>query len=65
MVSSASRTKLIRMIPTVFKGTHVDLDDVRTARANGAYLVPHKVALRRPEQIDDGDVVHVRLSVGD
>jgi hypothetical protein len=28
------------------------------------YLVPLKVALRRPEGIDDGDVVHVRLSVG-
>lgn len=33
MVSSASRTKLIRLFPTVFKGTHVDLDEVRTARA--------------------------------
>jgi Domain of unknown function (DUF1905) len=31
---------------------------------DGVYLVPLKVALRRPEQIDDGDVVHVRLSVG-
>jgi cytochrome P450 len=28
------------------------------------YLVPLKVALRRPEGIDDGDVVRVRLSVG-
>lgn len=28
------------------------------------YLVPLKVALRRPEGIDDGDVVRVHLSVG-
>ena len=28
MVASASRTKLIRLFPTVFKGTHVDLDEV-------------------------------------
>ena len=28
MVHSASRTKLIRLFPTVFKGTHVDLDEV-------------------------------------
>jgi diacylglycerol kinase (ATP) len=33
MVASASRTKLIRLFPTVFKGTHVELDEVRTARA--------------------------------
>jgi diacylglycerol kinase (ATP) len=33
MVSSASRTKLIRLFPTVFKGTHIDLDEVRTERA--------------------------------
>lgn len=33
MVQSASRTKLIRLFPTVFKGTHVELDQVRTARA--------------------------------
>ncbi len=33
MVASASRTKLIRLFPTVFKGTHVDLDEVSTARA--------------------------------
>lgn len=33
MVASASRTKLIRLFPTVFKGTHVGLDEVRTARA--------------------------------
>jgi diacylglycerol kinase (ATP) len=33
MVASASRTKLIRLFPTVFKGTHTSLDEVRTARA--------------------------------
>jgi diacylglycerol kinase (ATP) len=33
MVQSASRTKLIRLFPTVFKGTHTDLDEVRTERA--------------------------------
>ena len=33
MVHSASRARLIRLFPTVFKGTHVDLDEVTTARA--------------------------------
>jgi diacylglycerol kinase (ATP) len=33
MVHTASRTRLIRLFPTVFKGTHVELDDVTTARA--------------------------------
>jgi diacylglycerol kinase (ATP) len=33
MVASASRTKLIRLFPTVFKGTHIELDQVRTERA--------------------------------
>ena len=33
MVASASRTRLIRLFPTVFKGTHVDLDEVHTRRA--------------------------------
>lgn len=33
MVASASRTKLIRLFPTVFKGTHVNLDEVTTRRA--------------------------------
>jgi diacylglycerol kinase (ATP) len=33
MVSSASRTRLIRLFPTVFKGTHVNLDEVVTRRA--------------------------------
>lgn len=31
---------------------------------DGGYLVPLKVALRRPEGIDDGDRVRVRLHVG-
>lgn len=33
MVHSASRTRLVRLFPTVFKGTHVGLDEVTTARA--------------------------------
>ena len=33
MVHTASRAKLIRLFPTVFKGTHVALDEVTTARA--------------------------------
>lgn len=33
MVTSASRTRLIRLFPTVFKGTHVNLDEVTTKRA--------------------------------
>ena len=33
MVHTASRVKLVRLFPTVFKGTHVDLDEVTTARA--------------------------------
>ncbi|MDT5210287.1 MAG: diacylglycerol kinase [Mycobacterium sp.] len=33
MVASTSRTRLIRLFPTVFKGTHIDLDEVRTERA--------------------------------
>jgi len=34
MVHSASRTRLIRLFPTVYKGTHVDLDEVTTARVS-------------------------------
>ncbi|WP_343600792.1 diacylglycerol kinase [Mycobacterium sp.] len=34
MVHSASRSRLIRLFPTVYKGTHVGLDDVTTARAS-------------------------------
>ena len=33
MVAAGSRLRLIRLFPTVFKGTHVDLDEVTTARA--------------------------------
>jgi diacylglycerol kinase (ATP) len=33
MVGSTSRVRLIRLFPTVFKGAHVDLDEVSTARA--------------------------------
>lgn len=33
MVHSDSRTKLIRLFPTVFKGTHVQLEEVSTRRA--------------------------------
>ncbi|MGB7507988.1 MAG: diacylglycerol kinase [Mycobacterium sp.] len=33
MVASASRTRLIRLFPTVFKGKHIELDEVRTKRA--------------------------------
>lgn len=33
MVRSGSRTRLIRLFPTVFKGTHIDLDEVITDRA--------------------------------
>ncbi len=33
MVASASRTRLVRLFPTVFKGKHVDLPEVQTARA--------------------------------
>ena len=39
MVHSASRTRLIRLFPTVFKGTHVDLDEVTTARARSVSVV--------------------------
>ena len=33
MVHTASRAKLIRLFPTVFKGTHIALDEVSTDRA--------------------------------
>jgi len=33
MVHEASRTKLVRLFPTVIQGTHVNLDEVTTARA--------------------------------
>ncbi|MGH3562425.1 MAG: diacylglycerol kinase, partial [Mycobacterium sp.] len=38
MMHSASRTKLIRLFPTVFKGTHVELAEVTTARAASVYV---------------------------
>ena len=38
MAHSASRTKLIRLFPTVMKGTHVDLDEVSTARAKSIHV---------------------------
>ena len=34
MVHSDSRTRLIRLFPTVFKGTHIELDAVTTDRAS-------------------------------
>ena len=37
MVHSASRTKLVRLFPTVFKGTHIHLDEVKTDRAKTVY----------------------------
>jgi diacylglycerol kinase (ATP) len=33
MVHSDSRTSLVRLFPTVFKGTHIELPNVTTARA--------------------------------
>ncbi|HET7074159.1 MAG TPA: diacylglycerol kinase [Mycobacterium sp.] len=38
MAHSASRTKLVRLFPTVMKGTHVDLDEVSTARAKSIHV---------------------------
>ena len=38
MAHSASRTKLLRLFPTVVKGTHVDLDEVSTARATSIHV---------------------------
>lgn len=38
MITSASRTRLIRLFPTVFKGTHVDLDEVTTKRAGTVHV---------------------------
>jgi diacylglycerol kinase (ATP) len=32
MIATESRTRLIRLFPTVFKGTHVELDEVTTER---------------------------------
>ncbi len=33
IVRSGSRTRLVRLFPTVFKGKHIELDEVTTARA--------------------------------
>jgi diacylglycerol kinase (ATP) len=38
MAHSASRTKLIRLFPTVLKGTHIGLDGVSTARAKTIHV---------------------------
>lgn len=38
MVHTASRTKFVRLFPTVLKGTHVDLDEVSTARAKTIHI---------------------------
>jgi diacylglycerol kinase (ATP) len=38
MAQSASRTRLVRLFPTVMKGTHVDLDEVSTARAKSIHV---------------------------
>ncbi|MGW4098213.1 diacylglycerol kinase [Mycobacterium sp. NPDC004974] len=38
MITSASRTRLIRLFPTVFKGTHVDLAEVTTRRAKSVHV---------------------------
>ena len=38
MAHSESRTKLVRLFPTVMKGTHVELDEVTTARAKSIHV---------------------------
>jgi len=38
MAHSASRTKLVRLFPTVMKGTHINLDEVSTARARSVHV---------------------------
>ena len=38
MAHSGSRTKLIRLFPTVLKGTHVERDEVTTARATTVHV---------------------------
>jgi diacylglycerol kinase (ATP) len=38
MAHSDSRTKLVRLFPTVMKGTHVELDEVSTARAASIHV---------------------------
>jgi len=38
MVNSGSRLKLVRLFPTIFTGTHVELDEVTTARARNIWV---------------------------
>jgi diacylglycerol kinase (ATP) len=38
MAHSDSRAKLVRLFPTVMKGTHVELDEVSTARAKSIHV---------------------------
>lgn len=38
MVHEASRAKLVRLFPTVMKGTHVELEQVSTARAKSIHV---------------------------
>jgi diacylglycerol kinase (ATP) len=38
MVHEASRTKLVRLFPTVMNGTHVKLNEVSTARARSIHV---------------------------
>jgi diacylglycerol kinase (ATP) len=38
MAHSDSRTKLVRLFPTVMKGTHIELDEVSTARAKSIHV---------------------------
>lgn len=38
MVNETSRLKLVRFFPTVIKGTHLDLDEVTTARARTIHV---------------------------
>ncbi|MDX1891093.1 diacylglycerol kinase [Mycolicibacterium sp. 050158] len=55
MLASASRARLIRLFPTVFKGTHVELDEVRTARAG--VITVECVASPRITAYADGEFV--------
>ncbi len=38
MVASGTRTKLVRFFPTALKGTHINLDEVTTARAKTIHV---------------------------
>jgi diacylglycerol kinase (ATP) len=38
MVSAGTRTKLVRFFPTAMKGTHIELDEVTTARAKTIHV---------------------------